>query len=136
MFLTVPELNTHLYAEIVDTISEANDDIPSAAIAAAIDEAKGYMSRYDTAALFAAEGTERHNYLLLIIKDIACWHFIILSNPGIDWESRKVRYDAAIKWLQGVQMGKIIPEGFPIKEPTERQSYFQFGSNERRGSHY
>lgn len=136
MFLTASELNTHIYDEIVDTISNDNDNIVEQAIAAAIEEAKGYMGRYDTLALFSATGANRHSFLLLCIKDIAVWHFIILSNPGIDWESRKIRYEAAIKWFEKIQTGKVIPENWPIKEPTDRQSYFQYGGNPRRDSHF
>lgn len=136
MFLSIAELNTHIYEEIVDTISNTNDTIVEQAINAAISEAQGYMSRYDTAALFAATSQDRHSFLLLCIKDIAVWHFIILSNPGIDWESRKIRYEAAIKWLEKVQTGKVVPENWPLKEPTERQTYFQYGGNPRRDSHF
>ncbi len=55
-FLTPAEIKTHLYGPIVDEISRADATILQSAIDAAIAEVKGFLTAYDTEAIFVAEG--------------------------------------------------------------------------------
>lgn len=135
-FLTPEELNTHIYDDVRDAISESDNAKVAAAIRASIAEAEGYMSRYDTEAILAKAGDERDPILLMYLKDIAVWHFLVLANPGVDLELRENRYKSAVGWLTKVQGGKVVPKGWPLNEPAEKQSYFQYGSNPRRNSQY
>lgn len=137
MFLSPSELSSHMYEGVMDAISENDDTKVMTAINAAISEAKGYLSRYDTTALFDLEAEARDPILLLYIKDMAVWHFIALANPNIDYEARQNRYEAAILWFGKIQAGRVVPAGWPYaSEATEKQTYFLFGSNPRRNSHY
>lgn len=117
MFLTVEELSTHIYGELVDAISRDDDDIPQRAIDGAIFEVKGYLGDFDRDAIFTATDDDRHPLILIYTKDIAVWHFIVLANPNIEMSLREKRYDNAIAWLKGVQSRKITPD-LPLK-PTE-----------------
>jgi phage gp36-like protein len=122
----------------VEAIEGDWDGIADSSIDAAISEAKGYLSNYDIAAIFAAVGAARNAILLLYIKDIAVWHFIQLANPNIDLELREKRYNRAIEWLEDVQAGKVVPP-LPTIAPTEtnpQPGKLKFGSNPRRTTQY
>lgn len=141
MFVTTAEVNTHIYDEVVEVISRDVESILETAIKAAISEAKGYMSRYDIITLLALTGDDRDPALVMYIKDIACWHFMVLANPNIDLDLRERRYKAATDWLKNIQAGKVVPYGWPSK-PVDTEtgndpsSLFKYGSNPKRNNHY
>lgn len=114
MFIEKADFNTHVYAELVTAISRDEDGIFESAAAAAEQEAKGYLSRFDTDALFNEEGEDRDALLLLYVKDITAWHFITLANAGVNLELRKTRYDDAKSWLKDVQAGKVSMKEWPL----------------------
>jgi phage gp36-like protein len=142
-FITVAELNTHLYGELVNEITRGNDQIAQMAIDAATAEVKSYLSDYDVQAIFTATGDNRNPLMLLLIKDIAAWHLVCLANPNIDIELRKTRYENAIKWLKGVQRGEIVPD-LPrptppvdsLGNPIVMEGKFHWGGNTKRENHY
>ena len=137
-FLSVDELNTHVRSEAILSISRGDDAIPQAAIDGAISEAKGYLSRFDTAVIFGAVTNERHQLLLIFLKDIAAWHLVNICNPNIDLKLRKERYDRAIEWLKGVQKGDIVPD-FPIlvdDAGVSTAGLIKYGSNPKRNQHF
>ncbi|KAA2245503.1 DUF1320 domain-containing protein [Chitinophaga agrisoli] len=135
-FLTNDEINTHLYGEVIDEITRGDDEKIQDAIEAAVSEAEGYLTAYDTDAIFSATGADRLPILLLYVKDITVWHFIQLSNPGVDMELRQTRYEKAIKWLERVQSGDVNPP-LPLPAPPESNSNFiKAGGNRKRHNHY
>ena len=132
MYLSSAEINTHLYGELVDSISRSDNTILIQAIDAAVAQATGYLGQYDTTAIFAATGSNRNALLLTFIKDIAVWHFIVLANPNIELALREKRYNEAIDWLRGVQKGSITPT-LPIRAISDTTpGRVTFGSNQRR----
>ena len=139
-YLTKADLISHLKAEVVDFISESDDDVVNAAIDAAIEEAKGYLSDYDIDTIFGAEGADRNPIVLLYTKDCAIWHFINLANPNIDIAFRETRYRLAIEWLEKVQSRKTNPP-LPFRPTLPGGAPYQWdlvaaGSNWRRRSRY
>jgi hypothetical protein len=104
------------------------------AISSAVAEALGYLTGYDTAAIFDATGSDRNPILLLYIKDIAVWHYIQLSNPSVDMQLRLTRYEKAIDWLMRVQSGKTNPN-LPLPAPPEdgspQENFFKWGGNDQ-----
>lgn len=136
-FLTITELKTHLYNENVDVISRSDDTIVQAAIDAAIAEAKGYLAAFDTATVFADTGSSRNALLLVFVKDIATWHFIVLCNAGVEMELRQDRYERAVAWLKAVQKGDISPDlPAAIETDGETRGVIIFGSNTKREQHF
>jgi len=138
MFVTTDEIKTHLYGESVSAISRGDDTILTAAIDAAISEARGYLAGYDRNAIFLAEGNKRNALLLVFVKDIAVWHYINLCNAGTELELRLNRYERAVAWLKGVQKGDITPD---LPRTTEEGgdeiiAPVIFGSNPKREQHY
>lgn len=135
MFITVEELNTHIYDEQIEAISGIDNTIITAAIDGATAEAKGYLHNFDTEAIFSAAGPDRNALLVIFVKDIAIWHYINLASPGTEFKVRQDRYKSAIAWLKSVQAGDIVPD-LPVPEPVEGQAgSYAWGSNTKRDNH-
>ena len=67
-YLNIEDMYTHIYQENMDAISRGDDAVMLSAIDAAIEEASGYLTKYDTQKIFSARGSERNAILLLFIK--------------------------------------------------------------------
>jgi len=134
------DLNTHIYGEMVQAISRDDATIMQAAIAAAEQQAKGYLGRYDITALFGTTGSSRDPLLLMYLKDMAAWHFITLANANIDMAVRKTRFDDAIDALKAIQAGKVFHEGWPIPTPQagneNENDIFMISSQPKRKTSY
>lgn len=137
MFLSNDEMKTHLYAENISVIQRDDETILTAAIQGAIVETKGYLKAYDLEKVFSSVGEDRNPLLLIWVKDIATWHFLVLCNAGHELQLRQDRYDRAIAWLRGVQKGDIDPD-LPAKEDENGNTagIIKFGSNPPRGQHF
>jgi len=135
MLLTA-DLKTHLYGEQITVISRNDADLMNSAIKAAEGEAKGYLSRYDIAVIFAKQAAERDETLLTFLKDIATWNFITLANAAADMEFRESRYKLAIAWLKGVQSGKVVPFGWPLLSAEAENSFFHITSAPKRETNF
>ena len=139
-FITIEELRTHLHQESVETISRQDETVVLAAIDAAVAEAYGYLGAYDREKIFSASGDERNALLLTFVKDIAVWHFICLSNAGVEIQLRQDRYERAISWLRAVQKSEITPN-LPIAEDADNDgkpdgAQYIYGSNPKRSQHF
>lgn len=141
-YLTTEELHTHLHDEVVETITRGDSTIAEAAIDAAIQEASGYLTRFDTKRIFSASGSGRNKLLLIFVKDIAVWHLINLCNAGSDLELREKRYERAVDWLKAVQKGNVspnLPEQATDEGATDKNNplgSIAYGSNPKRTQHY
>jgi phage gp36-like protein len=138
MFLSLEEMKTHLYRENVEIISRGDGAIMQAAIDAAQAEARGYLGAYDTDTVFSREGSARNALLLIFIKDMATWHFLVLCNAGHELSLRQDRYDRAVSWLKAVQRGDVTPD-LPAKADdggTSSAGMIKFGSNPKKGQHF
>lgn len=136
-FLTITELKTHLYDENVEVISRGDATIPQSAIDAALAEAKGYLGAYNTDLIFARTGSSRNALLLLFVKDIAAWHFLVLCNAGVELQLRQDRYERAISWLKAVQKGDVAPD-LPAAQNDDGDNIgtITYGSNDKRNNHF
>lgn len=138
MFIEAPELKTHLYAEQIALIQREDETILTAALDAAVQEAKGYLAAFDRDAIFAAVGAARNALLLIFVKDIATWHFLVLSNAGTDLEFRETRYKRAVDWLKAVQKGDFSPD-LPKAVDADGISTADaivYGSNDKKIQHF
>ena len=138
MYLSNDEIKTHLYSDNVEVITRGDETIVTAAVDAAVSEAKGYLSAFDRDAIFGALAENRNALLLTFVKDIASWHLLNLCNAGSDMKLRQDRYDRAVEWLKAVQKGNVSPD-LPVITATDGTATVQgitFGSNEKRESHF
>lgn len=113
--ITIDDLKTHAYREIIDEIIRSDEDIVDLAIANAIAECKLYLSRYDRAQLFGSApddtaATFTDPYLTGLVKDIAMWQLINLGNPNMLSDQLRTRYEDAIATLKLIQSGKANPD--------------------------
>ena len=125
MYLTPEELKSHMYAHIVEEITEGDEQIVLQAIS--------YLRpRYDTDRIFAAEGSERNALVLENTKIVTVWNLIKLSNVETIYEIWKERYDRVIKYLEGVAAGTRTPS-LPLltDEKGEVRIKMRCGSNSK-----
>ena len=142
--INAEDLSTHLYPEIVDTITRSEGDIVERAISSAIAEAKSYLSRFDLPKLFGSPEDDpeiEDEHLKNIVKDIACWQIIKLANPNINLELFRTSYEDAIKFLDKVMKGQADPEGWVYKSdnpdtPENENTTVQWSSNKKRIQHF
>lgn len=101
----------HRFRKGVKVVSQASGEIRDNAELEACEEIAGYLRpKYDTEAVFSAEGEERNRLVVMYAADIALYHMIAAMPQKMGSEIRKERYERAVKWLEGVQAGKIIPD--------------------------
>lgn len=142
-YLTISELKTHLYQEIIEEIIRDDASIADEAIAAAIDMAKAYLSKYDLVKLFGSESAEPEvtsPALKRIIKDLACWYVLTLGNANIQMELFKELSDNALKWLRDIQKGLSNPD-WPYRDTSVMDKpapgdAIEFSSNPKRNNHW
>lgn len=135
MFITTEELKTHLYNETIQAVAGSDTTLLTAAVKGAEAEMRGYLAaKFDLTDVFETAVTEnrRDDLLVIFCKDIAVWHFIALANPGVDFDVREKRYNAAVAYLKGVVKGDINPV---LKVSASVPGAVQSGSNPKRTNH-
>ncbi len=99
-------------------ISQVSADVRSAAELQAQAEIAGYLNpKYDTTAIFNPDNP-RQPLIVMYTCDIALYHMSAAMPGKMGSEIRKERYDRAIKWLEGVASGKIVPTSLPLATTT------------------
>ena len=136
-FITTQDLLSAMYQEQLDAITRENDALPQFGMDAAEEEMKGYLHpKYDVAAIFAKSGADRNKLLTIFCRDMAIYHILSISNPGINSDSKKVRYENAIAWLKEVQLEHINPPDLEKKITDETNNEVLMSSNTKRTEHY
>lgn len=104
--------------DALKVLSRASRLIRETAEQEAVEEIASYLRPvYDTAAIFAAEGDGRNRLIVMFTADIALYHMVASMPQKMGIDVRKERYDRAIRWLEGVQAGRIVPD-LPRMEQT------------------
>ncbi|MBD5337690.1 MAG: DUF1320 family protein [Bacteroides sp.] len=124
MFIDKEDYKVVIGEAALKVISQADPQNVSNAEVEAIEEVSSYLRPvYDTKAIFEAEGEKRNRLIVMYTADIVLYHLVSSQPQRMGAEIRKERYDRAIKWLEGVQSGKIIP-GLPTVEEDEHTPSF------------
>ncbi|MCP1997290.1 DUF1320 domain-containing protein [Flavobacterium sp. HSC-61S13] len=136
MYLEIEELKTHAYDEEISAIIREDETIAHACIDIAIEfSSSKLMKHYKVDEVFSQQGKSRNPLVLKIVKDIAIWELIGLSNPSIDYPDKKFRYEQAVDWLTAVYKG--MPANLPRLEDNSNQaSSFSYHSNPKRSNHF
>ncbi len=120
MFCTKEELKTVAYTYQIDQITVDDETIVITAVETAMEEVRSYLShRYDMRKAFAAQGAERNPQLLHIVKVIALYHIVQLSNVDMLYDRVKADYDAVVTFLNRVADGKLNPDLPPVESADE-----------------
>lgn len=110
MFITKEDYKVVIGESALKTISQTDEDNRLMSESEAMEEIAGYLRpKYDCEAIFSAEGQQRNRQIIMYTCDIALYHMVSAMPQKMGSEIRKERYDRAIKWLEGVQAGKIVP---------------------------
>lgn len=130
MFITDEDYKVVIGESALRVVTQVSTENRTNAETEAIEEIAGYLRpKYDTKAIFSAEGDARNRLVVMYACDCALYHMSASLPQKMGIEIRRERYERAIKWLEGVQAEKILPE-LPLAtgedgEPTG----FPFRSN-------
>ena len=97
MFIDSTDIVTGgLYQELLDAITREDDSILLFAINTAEEEMRGYLRPdYDVDTIFSATGSARQSLLVTLMRDMAIYHLLSLSNPGSHQEIEENRCNKA-----------------------------------------
>lgn len=131
MFIDTEDYKVVIGDAALKVVSQSSPENIANAEAEAIEEISGYLRPvYDTAAIFAATGNDRNRLIVMYTADIVLYHLTASQPQKMGSEIRKERYERAIKWLDGVQAGKIVPDlplaGSNDDSPGFGTSYYSF----------
>ncbi len=111
MFIQDEDYKVVIGDAALKVISQVSDTVRANAEEEAIEEMSGYLRpKYDCSAVFSAVGDERNHLVIIYTCDIALYHMSAAMPQKMGSEIRKERYERAVKWLEGVQSGKIVPD--------------------------
>ena len=111
MFITDQDYKVVIGEQALKVVSQIRQDNRTNAETEAIEEVAGYLRpKFDTQAIFTATGNDRNQLVVMYACDIALYHMTASAPQKMGMEIRKERYERAIKWLEGVQAGKIVPD--------------------------
>lgn len=124
MFIDYEDYRVVIGETALKVVSQSTPENIANAELEAIEEISGYLRPvYDTNAIFSASGTKRNRLIVMYTADIVLYHLTASQPQKMGSEIRKERYERAIKWLEGVQAGRIVPD-LPLAEPEEELSGF------------
>lgn len=131
MFIDTEDYKVVIGDAALKVVSQSSPENIANAEAEAIEEISGYLRPvYDTAAIFAATGNDRNRLIVMYTADIVLYHLTASQPQKMGSEIRKERYERAVKWLEGVQAGRIVPDlplaGSDDDSPGFGTSYYSF----------
>lgn len=111
MFITDEDYKVVIGDQALKVVSQVSQENRVNAETEAMEEIAGYLRpKYNTEAVFSAAGTDRNRLVVMYTCDIALYHMAASTPQKMGMEIRKERYERAVKWLEGVQAGKIVPD--------------------------
>lgn len=111
MFVTDQDYKIVIGEQAFKVVSQVSQENRANAEREAVEEISGYLRpKYDTNTIFSAVGAERNRLIVMYTCDIALYHMAASAPQKMGMDIRKERYERAIKWLEAVQAGKIIPD--------------------------
>ncbi len=138
-FLEVEDYSVLIRKELKNIVEESEFDGIEADVkrlqaeGMAISQIKNSLSgRYDTDAVFSAEGNARNHYIVMISVDLTLYHLYTSVAPNLIPDVRSTRYQDAIDWLKDVRKGDANADLPRWKdEAGEDQFDFRFGSERK-----
>lgn len=111
MFITEEDYKVVIGDNALKVISQVSPENRTNAEAEAREEIAGYLRpKYDCTAIFSAQDEHRNRLIVMYTCDISLYHMSAAMPQKMGSEIREERYERAIKWLEGVQAGKIVPD--------------------------
>ena len=123
MFVTEEDYRVVVGDSALRVISQASAENRANAELEAMEEIAGYLRpKYDTQAIFQAEGDARNRLIVMYTADIALYHLVSAMPQRMGSEVRQERYERAISWLEGVAKGSIVPDLPTAQSDGEEQA--------------
>lgn len=111
MFLEYADYRVVAGEAAFKAITQAQPELVEQAEREAVEEISGYLRpKYDTEAVFAAVGEERNAQVVMVAADMALYHMVASQPQRMGYEIRETRYRRAVKWLEDVAAGKVVPD--------------------------
>ena len=111
MFITDNDYKVVIGEQALKVISQASAENRATSEKEAREEISGYLRPvYDCNAIFSATGDSRNQQIVMYACDIALYNMASSMPQKMGMEIRKERYERAVKWLEGVASGKIVPD--------------------------
>ena len=111
MFITDEDYKVVIGDQALKVVSQVSQENRANAETEAMEEIAGYLRpKYNTEVVFSAAETDRNRLVVMYTCDIALYHMAASTPQKMGMEIRKERYERAVKWLEGVQAGKIVPD--------------------------
>lgn len=139
MFITDEDYKVVIGDQALKVVSQISQKNRANAETEAVEEIAGYLRpKYDAGAVFSASGTQRNKLVVMYTCDIAIYHMTASTPQKMGMEIRKERYERAVKWLEGVQAGKIVPDlplaiddngdtiGIPMKYGSQKKQRYNW----------
>jgi len=138
MYLELDDLRKGAYEETLRVLQREEQNAEQA-INDAIGEIKPYLSSiYDMDKEFSLVGEQRNKLILKFTRDIAIYNIYCISHPSSMNETRRLKYEDAISFLQKASQQKVIINDLPrLAEPITGGNYsISGGGRTRRSNHY
>lgn len=111
MFIEEEDYRVVIGESAMKVVSQSSQEVRTNAELEAQEEVCGYLRpKYDTRSIYEAEGEARNRQIVMITADIALYHMVSAMPQKMGSEVRQERYERAIKWLEGVAKGAIVPD--------------------------
>lgn len=138
MLITIYDLALAQNTEQTDEIVRGSEQLLLEKIEIGREEVRSYLNRYDFTTMLASEW--QNAYFKQLCVNVIQYHITQLGLPGIYQEVVRERYEDAIKYLEKVQQGKLLPD-WPLRHddtgtPMDEAGNVQWSSNAKRGNHY
>lgn len=142
MYMDFSDLLNGAYPETLQVLqrSQAN---AMRALTDAMGEVKAYVFRLyniDKEYQKTPDDPSRSPFLVKIIRDIAIYNIYSISSPSQMSETKRLKYEDAIRFLERVQIQKaFIPDLEPL--PNDQKDFggtfgIHYGSNKRRDNQF
>lgn len=118
-FIGYDDYGVMIGEQAMKVVTQAGDEARRLAELQAIEELSGYLRpKYNTRAIFSARGEARNALIVMYTCDVALYHLNASAPQRMNSDIREKRYERAIKWLEGVARGQIVPD-LPTAESGE-----------------
>ena len=140
-FLTKEELKTVADINIINKITDLDDEIVNDIIEESIDKMQSYLSRYyDADTIFETTGAGRKKSIVKRLKDIVIYEIYERHTREQNAVAGR-RYAEAMDWLEKINTGELGDKTLPAKpddkdESTGTSGDTRFGGNTKYGSKY
>lgn len=160
-FLTVADVNSRIRDEHRNAIRDWDADVPEpepgetealAAYAAALEASNdvelscesraiakvrsALHNRFNTTALFDAEGDDRKALLVLHVLNVFVYEMYRRINPRKIPSEVKDDHNETLAWLDRVADGREVPDFPAVEDPTLDASVPRVGGGKLMGGHY